>query len=202
MLELYNAAQSTCSQKVRLTLAEKGLNSSSTSSSSSRTTSQARISETESERSGADAGRRRHSVVDLSVIMEYLDEEYPETSLTPAGAKDRATMRAYSASRKSHRRGPLPVLQRRLRALSDDERRRVPKPCEIEAPAISGGCDQGLQHRQTKEREDSIRKMSPDEPARGGMSIFGQKLTLADFWCYLDDPHEDLGYEFLGIRRA
>jgi glutathione S-transferase len=25
MLELYNAAQSTCSQKVRLTLAEKGL---------------------------------------------------------------------------------------------------------------------------------------------------------------------------------
>ena len=34
-------------------------------------------------------------VVDSSVIMEYLDEEYPETSLTPVGTKDRAKMRAW-----------------------------------------------------------------------------------------------------------
>ena len=95
-LELFHFAQSTCSQKVRLCLAEKGLAYTS------------RI---------VDLRRREHledwylsinpngvvpalthdgtAILDSSVICEYLDEAYPDRPLSPPTAAGRAHMRAW-----------------------------------------------------------------------------------------------------------
>ena len=96
MLTLYHAPISTCSQKVRLCLAEKRL---------------------EFESRIIDFGNQDHladsylslnpngvvptlvhegtPVIDSSVICEYLDDVWPESSLTPDTALDRAEMRAW-----------------------------------------------------------------------------------------------------------
>jgi glutathione S-transferase len=96
MLELYNFPQSTCSQKVRLVLAEKGL---------------------EWKDHRLEASRGEHltpaylalnpngvvptlihdgdPIIDSSVINEYLDEVFPAVPLRPADAKARARMRAW-----------------------------------------------------------------------------------------------------------
>lgn len=97
MLTLYNAPHSTCSQKVRLCLAEKGL-------------------AFEDIRLDIGKGKQHltpeylklnpngvvptlvhdgQTVIDSSVICEYLDEVYPETRLSPAAPVERARMRAW-----------------------------------------------------------------------------------------------------------
>ena len=95
-LELLNAAFSTCSQKVRFCLHEKGL---------------------EFDDVIIDLGRSEHlapdylalnpngvvptlladgrPVVDSSVIVEFLDETHPDRSLTPTEAFERADMRSW-----------------------------------------------------------------------------------------------------------
>jgi glutathione S-transferase len=95
-LVLYNWATSTCSQKVRLVLAEKGLG-----------WEDRRIDSNKSENlsdwylklnengvvptltHGADV------IIDSSVICEYLDEVFPEISLSPKHAVGRAQMRTW-----------------------------------------------------------------------------------------------------------
>jgi glutathione S-transferase len=96
MLELYNFPQSTCSQKVRLVLAEKRL---------------------EWKDHRLDAARGEHltpeyltlnpngvvptlihdgdPIIDSSVVNEYLDEVFPAVPMRPADAKARARMRAW-----------------------------------------------------------------------------------------------------------
>src|SRR6185437_11978749 len=71
MLTLYNAAHSTCSQKVRICLAEKSL---------------------PFDDIKLDLG---NIIIDSSVICEYLDERYPAVRLTPEDAVKRAAMRAW-----------------------------------------------------------------------------------------------------------
>jgi len=93
---LYNAAYSTCSQKVRICLAEKGL---------------------PFEEKRLNLAKREHLtpdylalnpngvvptlvddgkvIIDSSVICEYLDEVYDGTALSPANAVARAKMRAW-----------------------------------------------------------------------------------------------------------
>jgi glutathione S-transferase len=96
MLKLYNFPQSTCSQKVRLTLWEKGLDF--------------------LDRPVNSAAREHLSdwylklnpngvvptldhdgsiIIDSSVIMEYLDEVFPENSLTPSDPVARAKVRKW-----------------------------------------------------------------------------------------------------------
>lgn len=95
-LTLYHAAHSTCSQKVRLCLAEKGL------SYESRVL---RIKEREHQSPEylalnpngviptlVHAG---NPVIDSSVICEYLDEVFDRPRLSPADALGRARMRAW-----------------------------------------------------------------------------------------------------------
>src|SRR3546814_3154261 len=96
MLTLYHAHHSTCSQKVRIVLAEKGL---------------------DYEAVFLDLGKKdqldpaylelnpngvvptlvagEHAIVESSVICEYLDERDPEPPLTPDDIVDRAPMRAW-----------------------------------------------------------------------------------------------------------
>ena len=97
MLKLYNASVSTCSQKARICLHEKGL---------------------EFEEIRMDLGKAKDQlkpeylrlnpngvvptlvdgddvVTDSSVICEYLDEKYPEPRLSPDNVAQRAKMRAW-----------------------------------------------------------------------------------------------------------
>ena len=95
-IELYNAPQSTCSQKVRLTLAEKGL----------------AFKEHRLKLFAGDQLRPEYlelnpngvvptvvhdgtPIIDSSVIMEYLDEVFASPRLSPSDPKTRAEMRAW-----------------------------------------------------------------------------------------------------------
>src|SRR5580692_11301933 len=96
MLELYNAPQSTCSQKVRLTLAEKGLkfveHKLKLFQNDQLKPEYLKLNPNGVVPTLVDGGV---PIIDSSVIMEYVDEEYPEASLTPADTKERARMRAW-----------------------------------------------------------------------------------------------------------
>jgi glutathione S-transferase len=96
MLQLYNSVASTCSQKVRLTLAEKSLDF-----------EDRQISLKDNEQLSdwylkinpngvvPTLVHDGNAVIDSSVINEYLDEVFPAPSLVPANAHLRASMRAW-----------------------------------------------------------------------------------------------------------
>ncbi len=96
MLELYHAATSTCSQKVRLALAEKGLDF------VSRPVN-LRLNENLSPEYLAlnpngvvpTLVHDGQVICDSSVICEYLDEVFPEPALAPCDAVGRAHLRAW-----------------------------------------------------------------------------------------------------------
>ncbi len=96
MLELYNALQSTCSQKVRLCLWEKGV------AYVDRPVSLKDRENLSPEYLALNPNgvvptlvHDGTPIVNSSVIVEYLDEVFPEHSLTPADPKQRAKMRAW-----------------------------------------------------------------------------------------------------------
>lgn len=96
MIELLNNAYSTCSQKVRLCLHEKGLPFTDT-----------QIDFRKNEHLAPDylalnpngvvptLVHDGQPIVDSSVIMEYLDEVFPQVPLSPGGPVGRADMRAW-----------------------------------------------------------------------------------------------------------
>ncbi len=96
MLTLYNNAYSTCSQKVRLVLAEKGL-----------TWEDRQIIFKDNEHLTPEYLKLNpngvvptlihdgHVILDSSVIMEYLDEVFPEPVMAPRDAVGRAQLRKW-----------------------------------------------------------------------------------------------------------
>jgi glutathione S-transferase len=96
MLVLYNSPQSTCSQKVRMVLAEKGL-----------VWEDKRINFRNDEHLAESYLKLNPNgvvptlihdgnvIIDSSVIAEYLDDVFPEISLRPAGPVAVAHMRAW-----------------------------------------------------------------------------------------------------------
>lgn len=96
MLTLYNNAYSTCSQKVRLVLAEKGI-----------AWEDRQIIFKNNEHIAPEYLRLNpngvvptlvhdgHVILDSSVIMEYLDEVFPEPPMAPRDAPGRAGMRKW-----------------------------------------------------------------------------------------------------------
>jgi glutathione S-transferase len=96
MLELYHAHHSTCSQKVRLCLAEKRINFRGH-----------HINLAKKEQLDPDYLKLNPNgvvptlvhdgqvIIDSSVICEYLDETFPKTSLTPQDPLERANMRQW-----------------------------------------------------------------------------------------------------------
>jgi glutathione S-transferase len=96
MIELYHAPQSTCSQKVRICLAEKDLD-----------WADRRVNLGKNENLTPDylalnpngvvptLVHDSQVIIDSSVICEYLDESFPAPRLTPDGAIGRARMRAW-----------------------------------------------------------------------------------------------------------
>jgi glutathione S-transferase len=112
MLELYNAMQSTCSQKVRITLAEKGIDF-----------VEHRLRLFKQDQLKPEYLKLNPNgvvptlvhdgvpVIDSSVIMEYLDEVFPQMCLTPQEAAGRDASLDALLRRGADDGGSLPVLQ-------------------------------------------------------------------------------------------
>ncbi len=97
MLTLYNAPHSTCSQKVRICLAEKGLPFQDIRLDLGKAKDHLKPEYLKLNPNGVvptlvDEGV---PIVDSSVICEYLDEKYPAVRLTPEHVAERARMRAW-----------------------------------------------------------------------------------------------------------
>jgi glutathione S-transferase len=97
MLTLYNAPHSTCSQKVRICLAEKGLAFEDIRLDLGKGKDQLKPEYLKLNPNGVvptlvDDGQ---VIIDSSVICEYLDEKYPAPKLTPDNVVQRARMRAW-----------------------------------------------------------------------------------------------------------
>jgi glutathione S-transferase len=97
MLTLYNAPHSTCSQKVRICLAEKSLPFEDIRLDLGKAKEQLKPDYLKLNPNGVvptlvDDG---HVIIDSSVICEYLDEKYPAPKLTPDDIVQRAKMRAW-----------------------------------------------------------------------------------------------------------
>jgi len=96
MLELYNAAVSTCSQKVRLVLAEKGIDWVDRQIVFARRDHLSdwylKLNPNGVVPTLIDQGR---PIVDSSVINEYLEDKFPEHPLRPSDIYERAQMRAW-----------------------------------------------------------------------------------------------------------
>lgn len=97
MLTLYNAPQSTCSQKVRICLAEKGLAFQDVRLDIGKGKEHLKPEYLKLNPNGVvptlvDDGK---VILDSSVICEYLDEAYPAVRLSPEAPAERARMRAW-----------------------------------------------------------------------------------------------------------
>lgn len=97
MLTLYNAAHSTCSQKVRICLAEKNLPFEDIRLDLGKAKDHLKPAYLKINPNGVvptlvDDG---NIIIDSSVICEYLDEKYPAVKLTPDNIVQRAKMRAW-----------------------------------------------------------------------------------------------------------
>jgi glutathione S-transferase len=96
MIDLYNTPHSTCSQKVRICLAEKGL--SWTDRHVNLATNEHLSPDYLTLNPNGVVPTLVHDgdvIIDSSVICEYLDEIYPDPPLTPTGPFARAKMRSW-----------------------------------------------------------------------------------------------------------
>ena len=205
-LKLYNFPQSTCSQKVRLTLWEKGI---------------------EFVDRPVDSTKREHLsdwylklnpngvvptlvhdgaiIIDSSVIMEYLDEVFPDCLLTPADPVARAHMRKWL---RYFEEVPTPAirvpsfnqyLSKRFDKLSQEQfddfadnhpiRKQFYKKMRKE---------RGFDERESDSAIDRLRqtidRMERGLENSGGPWLMGENLTLADY-CIVPtiDRMRDLG---------
>lgn len=97
MLTLYNAAHSTCSQKVRICLAEKGLSFEDIKLDLGNGKDHLKPEYLKINPNGVVPTliEDGNIITDSSVICEYLEEKYPAPRLAPEGLVQRATMRAW-----------------------------------------------------------------------------------------------------------
>ena len=191
MLELYNAPQSTCSQKVRLTLAEKGLefveHKLKLFQNDQLKPEYLKLNPNGVVPTLVDGGV---PMIDLSVIMEYLDEQYPEIPLTPADTKERAKMRAWL---RFFEEVPTVAIRfpsynaafaRHFSKMTDDEFQTLAKSKPLRDTFL-GEMDKtkGFSADKLKSAEDSIRKtVTRMEPVLSANDyLLGPKLTFADF---------------------
>ena len=204
----YNAPQSTCSQKVRYTMAEKGL---------PFVEHKLKLFKNEQLRPEylklnpngvvptlVHDGR---PIVDSSVIMEYLDDMHPESSLTPRDAEQRARMRAWTRFFEE-----VPTVAVRFPSYNAAFARHFKEMNEEDFQALAaskplrdkflGEMDKntGFSVARMKEAEQSIRKTVArmETSLATNPYLLGEQLTLADICVLpLQIRMDDLGYDFL-----
>ena len=191
MLELYNAPQSTCSQKVRLTLAEKGLefveHKLKLFQNDQLKPEYLKLNPNGVVPTLVDGGV---PIIDSSVIMEYLDEVFPQPErLVPDDPVERATMRALmrfidevpaAAIRvPSYNLAFLPSFQ----AMSEEEFRALAESKPLRKEFLLAMGRTGFSDAEMKSSMDrlarSVRRMDDAIRTSGGPFMLG-RLTLAD----------------------
>lgn len=193
MLKLYNFPQSTCSQKVRLTLWEKGLDFLDRPLNSA---AREHLSEwyLQLNPNGVvpTLDHDGSIIIDSSVIMEYLDEVFPEDSLTPSNPVTRAKMRKWM---RYFEEVPTPAirvpsfnryLSKRFDRLSQEEFERFVDAHPIRKQFYQRmRKEQGFDQRDTEAALDRLRqtvlRMEQGLEASGGPFLMGAALTLADY---------------------
>ena len=129
-------------------------------------------------------------IIDLSVIMEYLDEVYPEIALSPAEPKQRAHMRAWL---RFFEEVPTVAVRfpsynaafaRHFEKMSDEEFKALAKSKPLRDKFL-GEMDKqkGFSVQKLKQAEDSISKTvrRMENPLSQSEYLLGKNLTLADF---------------------
>jgi glutathione S-transferase len=208
MLELYSAPQSTCSQKVRLTLAEKHLDfvehKMKLFQNDQLKPEYLKLNPNGVVPTLVDEGI---PIIDSSVIMEYLDEAYPETALGPTEPKQRAQMRAWL---RFFEEVPTVAVRfpsynaafaRHFKQMSDAEFKALAKSKPLRDKFL-GEMDKekGFSVEKLKQAEDSIIKtvQRMESPLSQSQYLLGKNATLADFAVLPSLIRmEDLGYEVL-----
>jgi glutathione S-transferase len=212
MLELYNFAPSTCSLKVRISLAEKGLEWIDHRL-DSRNGDHLKPEYLKLNPNGVvptlihDGG----VIIDSSVICEYLDEVFPAVSLTPTDPVRRAHMRKWL---RFFEEMPTPavrypsfnaVLIRGFQKLSEDEFQAAANARPLRKHFYRRMGQDGFGAEEIEKAVDDIRTtVDRMEAALAGAGpwLMGEQYTLADI-CVVPsiDRMEDLGYEALWEER-
>jgi len=211
MLELYNFSQSTCSLKVRICLAEKGL----------EWTDRRLVSKDHDHLSDWYLKLNPNGVVptlihdgrpvfESSAIMEYLEDVFPEPALRPADAYGRARMRSWLGfvDQVTTPAGRYPSFQfggllLKFQSMSDAEfaEKAAKRPLKS---AFYNKMDRktGFAGAELDEAFNDFRKtaarMDLMLQESGGPWLLGEQYTLADIAVApLLDRQEDLGLEYL-----
>jgi glutathione S-transferase len=210
MLELYNFAQSTCSLKVRICLAEKQLT----------WIDRRLVSKDHDHLSDWYLKLNPNGVVptlvhdgtpiiESSVIAQYLDDAFPESSLSPADPLGLAEMRAWlvfvdqvptpAVRYPSFQYGGLILKFRAMtaEAFSASARKRPLKAEFYERMGQNGFSDAEIA-RALGDVRKTARRMDRMLEKNGGPWLLGETFTLADICVApLLDRMEDLGFAYL-----
>lgn len=209
MLELYNFPQSTCSQKVRICLAEKGLE-----------WVDHRMISAKHDHLKADYLKLNPNgvvptlihdgvpIIESSVILQYLDDAFPEVRLAPEDLKEKAKMRAWltyfdlvATPAVRYPSFNFGGLIQKFQKMTDEEfndlaKQRPTKSEQYRKMGRSGFSDDEIARAVGDIRKTVLRM----ENALGdpGPWLMGTQYTLADICVApLLDRMEDLGYAAL-----
>jgi glutathione S-transferase len=208
MFELYNAMQSTCSQKVRYTMAEKKLEF-----------VEHRLKLFKNEQLRPEYLKLNPNgvvptlvhdgtpIIDSSVIMEYVDELVPDNPLMPVDLKERAAVRAWM---RFFEEVPTVAVRfpsynaafaRHFEKLSDEEFQELAAKKPLRDKFLGEmNKEKGFSLQRMKDAEASIRKTVTrmETPLATHAYLVGELLTLADICVFPALIRmEDLGYERL-----
>ena len=209
MLTLYNAAHSTCSQKVRIVLAEKGLAFDDVKLDLGKAKDHLKPEYLKINPNGVvptlvDDGA---IIVDSSVICEYLDEKYPDVRMTPDDLVERAAMRAWMRFMEevpttavrvpSFNMGFLPRFEGLDRKAFEEQQSDIrPLRKHFYRRMGTGGFKKDDVENSFEQIRNTCRRMN-DALAKGPW-LLGQQFTLADaIVAPLIDRMADLGFSDL-----
>jgi glutathione S-transferase len=206
MLELYNFSQSTCSQKVRICLAEKAL-----------PWADRRLVSKDRHHLSPEYLRLNPNgvvptlvhdgapIIESSVIVQYLDDVFPEPALSPREAQARARMRAWLAFVDQV---PTPAVRypsfqyggliRKFQTLSAEEFEATVARRPLKSRFYRRMGQAGFPQQDIDDALDDMRKTAcrmESMLAAGGPWLMGAQYTLADICVApLIDRIENLGY--------
>lgn len=218
MIELYHAPQSTCSQKVRLVLAEKGFRERGTDW-IEHEIDLGRFEQLEPEYLRLNPNgvvptlvHDGRPVTESSAIIEYLDEAFPDPPLAAADPYTRARMRAWMryvdevptvAVRIPSFSNLLAPM--RFSTVSDEDFQkhagRLPIRKEFYERMTQQGFGQEKIDHALAQIKQTCERIDTSLADRGGPWIMGADYTLLDAQVTpLIDRMEDLGYDFVWIH--
>lgn len=208
MLELYNFPPSTCSLKVRLSLAEKDLEWTDHLL-DSRNNDHLTPEYLKLNPNGVVPTLVHDGVpiIDSSVILEYLEDVFPEPSLSPTGAIEKAKMRSWL---RFFDEKPTPavrypsfqmVLIKGFQKLTPEEFEHATGRRPLKTDFYTRMGQDGFSEYEMQKAIDDIKltvdRMEEALSAKGPW-LMGEQFTIADICVApLIDRMEDLGYEDL-----